>query len=182
MLPFPTPSGLETNRLFLRSLEQKDAGPLFVNYTSIEEVARYLPWRVHRDPIETQAMLQHAEICAANRSADLLAIVLRSHSSDPIGLINLGDSEHGISVGFGIAPAYWNKGYGQEIMKAVTNWLLRQPSVWRVWAYCDEENEASTNALIRAGMQFEGTLRRFATHPNLSPEPRSCRIYAAVRV
>ena len=33
----------------------------------------------------------------------------------------------------------------------------------------------------KAGLTFEGVFRRYAVHPNLSPEPRDCRIYARVK-
>jgi [ribosomal protein S5]-alanine N-acetyltransferase len=33
----------------------------------------------------------------------------------------------------------------------------------------------------KAGMTLEGTLRRWFVHPNISPEPRDCRVYARVR-
>jgi [ribosomal protein S5]-alanine N-acetyltransferase len=33
----------------------------------------------------------------------------------------------------------------------------------------------------KAGMQLEGTLRRWSVHPNISPEPRDSHCYAIVK-
>ena len=53
--------------------------------------------------------------------------------------------------------------------------------MYRVYAYCDVENLASARVMEKAGMSFEGVLRRWGVHPNRSSEPRDCRCYAAVR-
>ena len=180
MLPFVRPAELKTDRLALRALRPADAGPLFATYTSDADVARYLPWRRHHTPVETEAMVRYGDDLAASGSAYLLAIVLRT-DDNPIGLLNLADGDHGVSLGFGLARRHWDKGLGSEIITTVTAWLLDQPAIWRVWGYCDGANEASARVMTRVGMQFEGTVRRFATHPNLSPEPRTCKLFAAVR-
>jgi len=181
MLPFVRPSGLETARLALRPVKHTDAADLFADYTSNLDIARYLPWRRHHTQSETEAMVRYGEDLAINRSAYLLAITLRTKTDKPIGLLNIGNSEHGISIGFGLARRGWGSGYGSEVVAYITGWLLDQPPVWRVWGYCDEENEASVKVMTRAGMHFEGKLRRFAIHPNLSPEPRNCKLFASVR-
>lgn len=181
MLCFPCPSRLETERLALRPLQHSDAVVLFKDYTSDPDVARYLPWRRHETLGETEAMVHHAAGLATSKSGYLLAILLRTEINVPIGVLNIADSEHGVSIGFGLASRQRGNGYGSEIVAYVTDWLLDQPSVWRVWGYCDEENEASARTMVQGGMQFEGVLRRFALHPNVSPEPRSCKLFASVR-
>ncbi|AMB46830.1 hypothetical protein Y590_17980 [Methylobacterium sp. AMS5] len=164
----------------MRALRLEDAEPLFATYTSDADVARYLPWRRHHTLAETEAMIRYGEDLAASGSAYLLAIVLRAHDN-PIGLLNLSDGDHGVSLGFGLARRHWGNGYSSEIITSVTGWLLDQTAIWRVWGYCDEANEASALVMTQAGMQFEGAVRRFATHPNISSEPRACKLFAAVR-
>src|SRR5215470_11140666 len=58
---------------------------------------------------------------------------------------------------------------------------LAQPTIYRVWATCDVENEASARLLERAGMEREGVLRRWLVHPNLSEAPRDCFCYSIVK-
>ena len=180
MLPFASPIGLATSRLALRALVPADAAPLFATYTGNAEVARYIPWRRHEAQAQTERMIEAAARLATDRSAYLLAIAEESGDA-PAGLVNLAGGEHGVSIGFGLARPSWGQGYGREIVAAVVGWLIDHPSVWRVWGYCDTANAASAAVMLAAGMQEEGTLHRFAVHPNLSPEPRTCRLFAAVR-
>jgi ribosomal-protein-alanine N-acetyltransferase len=179
MLPFAMPSNLETARLVLRAPDLADADKLFADYTSDPEIVRYLPWQRHETMEETRTML--ARCASANRLGHLMVIARREQPDCPIGLFHFGGTESNVSLGFGLVRQHWHRGYGREIVGAAVNWLLAQPGVWRVWAYCDVANAASARVLEQAGLSFEGTLRRYAIHPNFSPEPRDCRIHARVR-
>ena len=72
-----------------------------------------------------------------------------------------------------------------EAVRAVTQWALAQPGIFRVWAVCDIDNHASARVLEKAGMQLEGILRRWSGHPaadQSAPEvPRDCVCYAIVK-
>jgi RimJ/RimL family protein N-acetyltransferase len=46
---------------------------------------------------------------------------------------------------------------------------------------CDADNVASARLLESIGMQFEGRLRRWLMHPNVSAAPRDCLCYAIVK-
>jgi len=64
----------------------------------------------------------------------------------------------------------------------VDGWAsLGRPEVYRVWAVCDTANLASARVLEKVGMTREGILKRWSVHPNVSPEPRDCFVYARVR-
>ena len=67
------------------------------------------------------------------------------------------------------------------MVAAVVDWALTQQGLWRIWAVCDVQNPASARVMEKAGMQREGVLRRWITHPNVSHEPRDCLCYALVR-
>lgn len=43
------------------------------------------------------------------------------------------------------------------------------------------DNPASARVMEKAGMKFEGLLRRYMVHPNINEEPRDCLMYAATR-
>lgn len=181
MLSFAMPSDLETERLALRAPGPADADWLFAHYTSAPEIVRYLPWLRHRALQETTTLIVQCAEASAARTGHLLVVVKRQQPNDPIGLLHFGGGQHSVSLGFGLVRHHWGHGYGREVASAAVTWALRQPDVWRVWAYCDIANSASARLLEQAGLSYEGTLRRYAIHPNLSPEPRDCRIYAHVR-
>jgi RimJ/RimL family protein N-acetyltransferase len=53
--------------------------------------------------------------------------------------------------------------------------------MWRVWGVCDVENVGSARVMEKAGLSFEGVLRRHTIHPNVGTEPRDMRCYAKTR-
>jgi RimJ/RimL family protein N-acetyltransferase len=68
-----------------------------------------------------------------------------------------------------------------EAARALVSETLARPAIWRVWAVCDVDNTASARVLEKAGLEREGTLRRYIVHPAVSPEPRDVHLYARVR-
>jgi RimJ/RimL family protein N-acetyltransferase len=68
-----------------------------------------------------------------------------------------------------------------EAARAVVDWALGQPGIYRVWAVCDVENAASTRVLEKVGMQREGVLRRWIIHPGVDAVPRDCYCYAIIK-
>lgn len=50
-----------------------------------------------------------------------------------------------------------------------------------MWATCDCDNVGSARVLEKLSFELEGTLRRWAVHPNISPEPRDSYCYSTVR-
>jgi RimJ/RimL family protein N-acetyltransferase len=46
---------------------------------------------------------------------------------------------------------------------------------------CDIDNYGSKRVMEKAGMQYEGILRRWTVHPNVSSTPRDCHVFAKVK-
>jgi RimJ/RimL family protein N-acetyltransferase len=90
-------------------------------------------------------------------------------------------TEHGMLFGYVLARPHWGQGFAAEVLTALVEWSLDQPPIHRTWAFCDAENPASARVMEKAGMSFEGVLRRWALFPNLGPDPRDCLVYARVR-
>lgn len=174
------PPHLATPRLVLRPAQPDDAAALFRAYTADPEVARFMTWRPHRSVEETQAYL-HA--CADQWAAGTRFTYLLEETGQtgPIGAIDLRPGGTGADFGYVLARAAWGRGLMPEALRALGAWALAQPGIWRASATCDVENRASARVMEKAGMRFEGVLRRHTVHPNLQPEPRDCRLYARVR-
>ena len=64
---------------------------------------------------------------------------------------------------------------------AVVGLLAERAEIHRVWAVCDVENAASAHVLEKLGILREGVLHRWLVHPNVSPAPRDCYVYAYAR-
>lgn len=80
-----------------------------------------------------------------------------------------------------IGSAFRGRGYGPESMRRLIECYLEQPDFFRAQGTCDCENSASLRGMVKAGMAYEGRLRRYGVMPNVSPEPRDFFMYAATR-
>jgi ribosomal-protein-alanine N-acetyltransferase len=174
------PQHFETNRLLLRLPRRDDAPAMFANYAQDTEVTRYLTWRPHKSIEETYAILDLIQKLWRDGDAFSYAITLKENDSI-IGMIAVHADGFKPSLGYVLVRPYWGQGYMTEAVRAVADWLLRQPDIYRVFATCDVDNPASARVMEKAGMKYEGLLRRCMIHPNISTEPRDCLMYARVR-
>ena len=175
------PLELSTPRLRLRKPRLEDAGPVFRAYASDEEVVRFLSWRAHASEEVTLAFLRSSlEDWSKGRGYPYM-IEVKDDPAGPVGCIHLHDRRHFVAFGYVLARSCWGRGYVTEALSALVAWSLEQPQIWRASAFCDVDNHASARVMEKAGLTFEGILRRYSLCPNLSSEPRDCRIYAKVR-
>ncbi len=174
------PEYLETERLCLRPPTLADAEEIFRSYAQDREVTRYLVWRPHAEVEETCAFVRRCLACWEKGNA-FPWVVTRKPGGELIGMLELRVEGWRADMGYALARAHWGHGYASEMVKAAAAWALAQPEIYRVWAVCDVENGASARVLEKAGLQREGTLRRYILHPNLGPEPRDCYCYALVK-
>lgn len=175
------PREISTPRLFLRKPRLEDAGPLFRAYASDRRVVRFVTWKAHETEEDTREYLRRCLSEWSNGTGYPYVIELVDDSSGPVGMIHLHKEHHGVSFGYVIAHHHWGKGFATEALSKLVDGSLAQSEVWRASACCDIENLASARVMEKAGMTFEGVLRRYLVHPNISPEPRDCRVYAKVR-
>jgi RimJ/RimL family protein N-acetyltransferase len=178
--PWRPPERLHTERLVLRRPRPEDAQAIFEAYAQDPEVVRYLTWRPHRSLEETAALVEQAARDWETGRA-FRYVLVRRREDRAIGMVELRPDGHRLELGYVLARRYWNRGYMTEAVQTVVLWALAQPTIHRVWAVVDVDNRASARVLEKAGMQLEGVLRRWSVHPNVSPVPRDCLCYSAVR-
>lgn len=174
------PPTIETARLVLRPPRMDDVEAAFNSYATDEAVARYVTWKPHRSIAETQEFLRHTLSSTEDGARLTWAITLRGDDTLR-GMIDMRPHGHKADVGYVLARPFWGRGYTTEALRALMDYAFKNPRTYRVWAVCDVENVASARVMEKAGMSFEGILRRYQIHPNISPEPRDSRCYARVR-
>lgn len=174
------PEFFETLRLQLRPPALEDATAIFEQYAQDAEVTRYLIWSPHRDITETREFLKRCETVWRDGVAFPWAII-RKEDHRLVGMIEARFNEHGFLLGYVLAKPFWGKGYMSEALRALIDWALQQPEIYRVWAFCDVENHSSARVLEKSGMQREGLLKRWFKHPNRSQDPRDCYCYAKTK-
>lgn len=177
---FP-PRTITTERLRMRPPNVEDAQRVFEEYAQDPEVTRYVGWRPHTRPEETQIYVRQAIVAWRDGKGHRSWIMELRQSGALVGMIGSTREAFMASVGYVIGRRFWNRGLATEALRAVCDAALADPGIYRVWAWADVENAASARVMEKAGMQFEGVLRRFSLHPTRSAEPRDCRCYAITR-
>ncbi|MCW3475318.1 GNAT family N-acetyltransferase [Limobrevibacterium gyesilva] len=180
-MPIILPPGFETERLVLREAVAADAAAIFAEYASDPEVTRFLSFPTHRSVADAEAFLATCE--AARKAGRSNTYVLTRRSDGAVlGVIDLRiETPFRLGFGYVLGRRHWGQGLMPEALAASVRWGAGQAEIWRMWAFCDVANVASARTMEKAGLRFEGVLRRWIVHPNLGPEPRDCRAYAWVR-
>jgi len=131
-------------------------------YALREEFYRYIPIEVPTET-STHAFLKERVADALIEIGDgfTFALELRENSR-VIGAVRIDTSsvnDRAASIGYGLNPDYWKRGYMSEAVKAVLAFGFGQMRMHRIWATVDPDNEASWRLLERLGMHREGLLR-----------------------
>lgn len=64
------------------------------------------------------------------------------------------DNTGTVEIGYGFAAPYRGRGYGSEVVRAITEWLLQQQGVRTVRASTLKDNSASRRVLGKADFRF----------------------------
>lgn len=175
------PEKVATERLLLRKPVVEDAARIFKAYAADPEVVRFLTWEAHNNADETSEFIS---VCLAeweeNRKWPYV-ITKGEIPEAPIGMIHLEQKSHEISTGYVLAKPFWGQGIITEAFRALIDICFSKDGIYRISAFCDVENVGSARVMEKAGLAFEGVLKRHTVAPALSSEPRDCRLYARVR-
>ena len=174
------PEIIETPKLVLCRPVLEDATSIFERYARDPDVTRYLTWRPHQDIERTQEFVRRCCAFWDCREAFPWVIVPKDETR-PIGMIDLRPQGERAEIGYVLARPFWGRGYMTEAARAVVEWALSQPEIYRVWAVCDVDNAASAKVLEKVGMLREGVLRQWIIHPNVDAVPRDCYCYAIIK-
>jgi RimJ/RimL family protein N-acetyltransferase len=174
------PNEITTERLVLRPPTEADAEQLFSRYCQDREVCRYMSWGPHRSIDDTYDYLRR--ITSENEAGTSAGYLIFSQRTNEL-LGSVGGRLNATTVqwGYCLARAAWGQGFATEAARAFASEAIRQPSIWRLQAFCDLENRASARVLEKSGSKLEGVLRRYMVLPNLGEVPRDMYCYAMVR-
>jgi ribosomal-protein-alanine N-acetyltransferase len=179
-MPRLLPEQINTKRLRLRQPQVADSRSIFHAYTQDVEVCRFMIWRPHVSETVTREFIESC--LAAWKAGDRLPYVITENDSNAaIGMIEGRMLGTAVDIGYVLARHHWGKGFMPEAIAALAGAALACPSIYRVHAACDTENIPSQRALEKSEFLREGRLERYTVHPNVSPEPRACFMYAKCR-
>jgi RimJ/RimL family protein N-acetyltransferase len=160
MIDLLSPTKIETQRLVLAPLD--DAVAQAVVAGDFSGVTRAEGWP-HDDTLDAM------RIATAPGGGSLVWLVLLGDVViGDCGTVGGVDAAGAIEVGYGLAAEHRGRGYGNELVGALSSWLLAQPGVEQVVAReVLADNVASRRALENAGFVLEreeGGLTWYALH------------------
>lgn len=179
-MSFEVPERIELAGMVLRRALVGDATALFEAYACDPAATRFLAIRTVPAVEHTQEFLVRCQRDWEAGHTFVFAMTL-PEDDRPFGAIDLRVEGFQASYGYALARSHWGRGFASAALSALVDLALSRPQIWRAWAFCDAENTASARVMEKAGMQFEGRLRRWHVAPNVSDEPRDCLAYAKVR-
>jgi RimJ/RimL family protein N-acetyltransferase len=174
------PEEILTERMLLRKPRLSDGQLVYDRYASNSEVRRFLLFPPPKGVQDSNEFIERCLSVWKEGTAFPYAIE-RSGDGEFLGMVEIRMEGHKADIGYVIARDAWGQGYASEAAKALVDWALEQKNIYRVWAFCDAENKASARVMEKAGLEYEGRLKRYIVHPNISSEPRDALVYAKTK-
>lgn len=145
---------LETERLKLRPLVISDAEEVFKNWTSDDEVSKYVRWSTHKNIEETKEYIILEEKRRKTEGCFNWGIVIKENN-ELIGAIAAFPSDDDrYEIGYNIARKHWNNGYTTEAAKEVINYLTIEKKIHRFKCSHANLNPASGAVMKKVGFKY----------------------------
>ncbi len=162
----------ETPNFIVRPISETDIDFAFDNWTQELEIAKYMTWKPHRTREDTESFILS---CSKGwKNNDFTWIIETKHQKKIIGSFAARRIGHRVDIGYLLIRKHWGNGYMPEVIKTFINEAFKIEGIQRVGAVCDIENTASRRAMEKGGLEYEGILKSWLVHPNMSKEPRNC--------
>lgn len=171
---------LETERIILRRFTIEDADAMFNNWTSDEEISRYMRWSFNHQVEETRETINSWLKLYRKDSFYLWGIVLKETNelAGSISLFTVNEFDDCGDVGYCIGKAFWGNGLASHALQTVIEYAFIALGFNRVEAYHAVKNPASGKVMLNAGMKFEGFAKQ-KYKSNLGYE--DCDMFAIIR-
>jgi [ribosomal protein S5]-alanine N-acetyltransferase len=151
---------IETPRLILRLLQQRDLGPL-LDVNGDDEVTRFLPYASWQGMADATAWYERAMTRHTAGESWQFVIALRE-TDRAVGtalLFHFVESSARAEIGYALGKAQWQQGYMSEAMNAFVAYAFEQAGMRRLEAEIDPLNTGSAKLLERIGFAQEGIRR-----------------------
>lgn len=151
---------IETERLFLREFELKDAD-FILKLVNAPNWLEFLGDKQIRTNLQAEEYLKNSLLKSYKDNGFGLWLVGLKDSNVPIGMCGLvdRDSLDDVDIGFALLPQYSKLGYGLEAASATMNYAKHVLKLPKVVGITDPPNKASISLLNKIGLRFEKTLQ-----------------------
>lgn len=146
---------LETERIILRKIKVEDAEEAFRNWTSDDEVSKYMIWSTHKTVEDTKQWLTEEEKNSKSGENYCFGIVLKE-TCELIGSMSyhLVKEEDRYEVGYGIGKRFWRNGYTAEALKCLMDFLIKDIGIKKFICRHAKLNPASGAVMQKVGFKY----------------------------
>ena len=147
---------LETERLILRPLIASDAKAVFENWTSDQDVAKFMRWSVHKDVSETYQWLASDEMLLESDAVYNWGFVLKK-SGELIGSGGLvfQETKEMYELGYNIMKKHWGEGLATEAAQRIIDFGKNELNQTKFYCCHAKDNPASGRVMTKVGFQYQ---------------------------
>lgn len=170
----------ETDRLLLRKFEETDAESIFKNYSSKDNVTKFLSWKSHKSIDDAKSFLNNFVLPAYNNDDTYRWAIVLKEVNEVVGCIDvvrMNKPHLKVELGWVLDDTHWGKGIMPEAGKLVLEYLV-QEGYKRIEAHHNVLNPKSGRVMEKIGMKYEGTLKKYTM--NNDGELVDVKMYAYV--
>lgn len=151
---------LEGKNIYFKSISTNDVQEIH-NYTSDEEVARFIGWNLMNTLNETR---EHIEIMLKRESegSHLYASIVLKSNQAIIGtamIFNFDKEANQAEIGYVFHKDFWGKGYGTESVVLMSDFAFDSLNLHKLHASVVNANIGSARILEKNGYELEGRLK-----------------------
>lgn len=153
----------ETERLMIRKWQDSDADDLY-EYASNEVVTKFLTFPTYQSKQEAYDRIAFVKQQYSEDSILGDYCIEHRATNKVIGAITLvhytPKNQGEVEIGYVLNPKFQGQGFMTECLLGMFQHVKQRQIAKRIILRCDVENVKSSNVMKRAGMTFEGILRK----------------------
>jgi ribosomal-protein-alanine N-acetyltransferase len=152
---------LETEHLILRKLRTEDLGDMHI-YGSNDEVSKFVSWNTHQSLSDTKVFLDNILEQYEKKKIAFWGIELKENRKlvGTINFVSINLKHKKAEMGYILSQEFWGKGIMTEATKEIIKFGFEKMNFVRIEAKCMVENIGSQRVMEKAGMTFEGIIRK----------------------
>ncbi|WP_206956925.1 GNAT family N-acetyltransferase [Trinickia acidisoli] len=180
-MPFEPFERFETERLLLRPLAPDDCQALFEQMLSDPETTRDLTWERYTDAWQTHEYITDAMAGWRYRTRFRYGLFGKDDGR-LCAVIDLTPRLPRVELGVITSRQGGNRRRRDALaaLRQVLDWLMEQPGVYRIFAYCAVDGRAYS-VMERLGFTREGTIVNYEARPNRRVIAGDSYLYAMTR-
>ncbi|MBT8386676.1 MAG: GNAT family N-acetyltransferase [Ignavibacteria bacterium] len=151
---------LKTDRLLLRQLNENDVDGIY-NFYSDPVALKYVPRNLFTKRIEASDKIKFFNALFDDRKGIWWAISYNEKQNiiGIAGFFEIDKDANKAELGYGFLQGNWGKGAGTEVVKALTEFGIKEMKLHKIYAFINPENISSIKVVEKFGYKREGLFK-----------------------